>query len=319
MRPDELTQISDRSEKTRHLQINALQIDRAYPANGDLTMKNQTLLFLMTEDTTDAEVHQMAEYASATNAHLVCFVLSRMPTQPMNAHGAFPYGGYEISDIWVEEVNGTRERLKMRKDALEALLQAEGVSGDVQVALSNQADVRLVVARRALVCDVAIVSESLRATEDGLFRPAVFGVLFDAPIGLMLNATPMSVPKRIFVAWDTELPASRAIHAALPLLKKADEVIVGSFDPIASELEDGENPGSDLAKWLSHYGCNVTINQYASGGEIIGAAIQRRAVEVGADLVVMGAYGKSRLRELVFGGTTHHMMRQTETPVFLAH
>lgn len=282
-------------------------------------MKNRTLLFLMTEDTTDAEVHQLAEFASGGNAHLVCFVLSRMPIQPINAHGAFPYGGYEISDLWVEEMNGTRERLIARKDELEALLQAESVSADVQIALSSQSDIRAVVARRALVCDVAIASATLRAAEDGLFRPAIYGVLFDTPIGLMLNATPMSAPKRVFVAWDTELPASRAIHAALPFLKEAEDVIVGSFDPVAAALEDGENPGSDLAKWLSHHGCRVTINQYASGGEIIGAAIQRRAVEVGADMVVMGAYGKSRLRELVFGGTTHHMLIQSDTPVFLAH
>ncbi|OAN77314.1 hypothetical protein A8B78_14390 [Jannaschia sp. EhC01] len=282
-------------------------------------MKNRTLLFLMTEDTADAEVHQMAEYAVSENAHLVCFMLSRMPTQPMNAHGAFPYGGYEISDHWVEEVNSARDRLKARQDALEALLQAEGVSAEVQVALSSQPDVRVVVARRVLVCDVAIASKSLRVAEDGLFRPALYGVLFDAPVGLMLNATPIATPKRIFVAWDTELPAARAIHAALPLLKQADEVIVGSFDPVAQEYEDGENPGSDLAKWLSHHGCQVTVNQYPSGGEIIGAAIQRRAAEIGADLVVMGAYGKSRLRELVFGGTTHHMIIQTETPVFMAH
>lgn len=282
-------------------------------------MNHQTLFFLMTEDTTDAEVHQMAEYAGTTDAHLVCFVLSRMPSQPINAHGAFPYGGYEISDLWVEEMNDSNERLIARKDALEALLQAEGVSADVQVALSSQADVRTVVARRALVCDVAIASEALRTAEDGLFRPALYGVLFDAPIGLMLNATPFSAPKRIFVAWNTDLPASRAIHAALPLLKEAEEVIVGSFDPIAAEFEDGENPGSDLAKWLSHHGCKVTVNQYTSGGEAIGAAIQKRAAEVGADLVVMGAYGKSRVRELVFGGTTHHMIAQSDTPVFMAH
>lgn len=282
-------------------------------------MKNQTLLFLMTEDTQDAEVHQMAEYASTESAHLVCFLLSRMPTQPINAHGSFPYGGYEISDQWVEELSDTRARLMARKDALEALLQGEGVSGELQIALSGQTDIRFVVARRALVCDVAIASKSLRDAEDGLFRPTIYGVLFDTPIGLLLNATPMASPKRVFIAWDTELPASRAVHAALPLLMAADEVIVGSFDPNAVELEDGENPGSDLAKWLSHHGCNVTINQYPSGGEIISAAITRRSAEVGADLVVMGAYGKSRLRELVFGGTTRDMIEQTKTPVFMAH
>lgn len=282
-------------------------------------MRNQTLLFLMAEDTQDSEVHQMAEYASAVDAHLVCFLLSKMPTQPMNAHGAFPYGGYEISKFWVEEMNATRKRLKGRKDELEALLQSEGTSGDVQIALSAQVELQSIVARRALVCDVAIASRGLREAEGGLFHPAIYAVLFDTPIPLMLNATPMIQPKRIFAAWDTELPASRAMHAALPLLSAADEVIVGSFDPDMTETADGENPGSDLAKWLSRHDCNVTINQYPSGGEMIGAAIQRRATEVGADLVIMGAYGKSRLRELVFGGSTRSMIEQTKMPVLMAH
>lgn len=282
-------------------------------------MKHQTILFLMTEDTPDGEVHQLAEYAAGEDARLVCFVLSHMPTQPINAHGAFPYGGFEISDQWVEEVGNTRERLKSKRDHLEALLQSEGVSGDIQMALTAQADIRAVVARRALVSDIAVVAKDLRTAEGGLFRLATYGVLFDTPIPLLLNATPMKAPKRIFVGWDTDLPAARAIHAALPLLKAADEVVIGSFDPFAEAALDGENPGSDLAKWLSHHGCCVKLNQYPSGGEPIGAALQHRAAEVGADLIVMGAFGRSRLREVVFGGTTRTMIEQTAMPVFMAH
>lgn len=282
-------------------------------------MKNQTILFLMTEQTTDAEVRQMAEYATEEAARLVCLLLSRMPTQPLNAYGSFPYGGFEVSDQWVEELGSTRERLKGHVEKLEALLQAGNASGEVQVVLSGQADVRAEVARRAMVCDVAIASTTLRDADHGIFNDTAYSILFESPIPLMLNATPMHNPKRIFVGWDTNLPAARAIHAALPLLVKADEVILGSFDPIAVEHEDGEDPGADLAKWLSHHGCKVTLNQYSSGGDWIGSAIQKRAAEVGADLIVIGAFGKSRLRERVFGGTTRTMLDQTEMPVFLAH
>lgn len=282
-------------------------------------MKNQTLLFLMTEDTPDSEVRQVAEYAAADSARLVCLLLSTMPTQPMNAHGAFPYGGIEISDQWVAEVNETRQRLTDRMAALKDTLTAVGVSGNVQIALAAHSDIRAEVARRAFVCDVAIASQSIRSGANGFFRDVAYSVLFETPIPLMLNATPLRRSAHLFVAWDTQLPAARAVHTALPMLIKADEVIIGSFDPIAVEKEDGEDPGADLAKWLSHHGCKVTLNQYPSGGEPIADAILHRATEVGADMVVMGAFGKSRLRERIFGGTTQSMIEQTDMPVFLAH
>jgi len=282
-------------------------------------MTKQTLLFLMTEQTTDAELRQIADHAATQSSRIVCLLLSKMPTQPMNAYGALPYGGFEISDQWVEELGQSRERLKAHVDRLEALLQSQGISGEVQVVLSGQADVRSEIARRAMVCDVAIASAALRDAEGAIFNDAAYSVLFESPIPLMLNATPMKTPTRIFVAWDTQLPAARAIHAALPLLVQAEEVILGSFDPTATEHADGEDPGADLAKWLSHHGCKVTLTQYSSGGDRIGTAIQKRAAEVGADLIVMGAFGKSRLRERVFGGTTRTMIDQAGMAVFLAH
>ncbi len=282
-------------------------------------MNRQSLLFLMTEETPDAEIRQMAAYAADHEGRLVCCVVSQMPVQTVTAYGAVPYGGWDVSDQWVQEVSDARARLAKRAGALEALLQAENAAGDVQIALCNAPDLRTQVARRALVCDVAIAARDLRDVPDGLFRAAAYGVLFDTPIPLILNATPMSTPKRIFVGWDTDLPAARAIHAALPMLITADEVVIASFDPEAVEAVDGENPGSDLATWLGHHGCTITVNQYPSGGEAIGAAMQHRAAELGADLIVMGAYGRSRMRELVFGGTTRTMIEQTEIPVLMAH
>ncbi|MFY0312091.1 universal stress protein, partial [Leisingera sp. D0M16] len=91
------------------------------------------------------------------------------------------------------------------------------------------------------------------------------------------------------------------------------------FDPDLTDERDGEDPGTDAAAWLSHHGCNVTVSQFPSGGRDVGPAIQDRAREAGADLVVMGAYGHSRLREAVFGGTTRTMIEQTELPVLFAH
>lgn len=282
-------------------------------------MRNQTVLFVMNEATTDGEARQIAAHAAGQNSRLICLILSMVPTYPLSSFGVLPYGGVDVAPGWAEEIAQQRKMLRKRSEAIQAILESEGTSGDVHAVSCVPSDVRSVVARRALVCDAATVSQSLRNDDPDAFHAAVNGVLFESPIPLVLNGLPLDQPECVFLAWNTELPASRAAHAALPMLKAAKEVIIGSFDPIATELQDGEDPGADLAKWLSHQGCTVTINQYPSGGEEIGACIRHRATEVGADLVVMGAFGRSRLQQFVFGGTTRSMTEQTAVKVLMAH
>lgn len=282
-------------------------------------MENQTLLFLMSDQTTDDEVRAFAQMAASQNARLMCLMISLAPSYPVSAFGALPYAAPEVSSEWVNALTASRERMKERGDTIEAILQAEGTSGDVQVVQCNPIDIRTLVARRALVCDMVFLSDGMRSVDVDIFHSACYGVLFNSPAPLLLNTQAMPKPKRVFIAWDTELPASRAVHAALPVLKAAEDVFIGIFDPEATQAQNGEDPGADLAKWLSHHGCNVTVNQYPSGGTEIATNIQRRAQEIGADIVVMGAFGRSRLRELVLGGTTRSMLHQTDTPVLMAH
>ncbi len=282
-------------------------------------MKNQTVLFVLNEATPDSEARKMAAHAAEQNCRLICLIFSMVPTYPISSYGVLPYGSLDVAPGWAEEIAQQRKLLKKKSEALQTILENEGTSGDVHAVSCVPSDVRNIVARRSLVCDVATVSQSLRDDDPDAFQAAVNGVLFESPIPLVLNGLPLDQPKCVFLAWNTELPASRAAHAALPILKRAKEVIIGSFDPVATEMQDGENPGSDVAKWLSHQGCNVTINQYPSGGEEIGACIRHRATEVGADLVVMGAFGRSRLQQFVFGGTTRSMTEQTTVKVLMAH
>ena len=282
-------------------------------------MKNQTILFVMSDQAPDKDITGLLDEAAAQNARVVCLILAMAPTYPIGAYGALPYGAMDVPSNWVEEVTSSREALKTRRDEVEALLQKAGVSGDVQAVHTVPADVRDVVARRALVCDVATVAASLRDENADVYRAATYGILFDSPIGLMLNGSPLARPKQIFLAWNAELSSARAIHTVLPMLKVAEEVHIAVFDPKTQAGDAGEDPGADLARWLSHHGCTVTVNQYPSGGGDIATALQRRASEVGADLVVMGAYGHSRMREFVFGGTTRTLLEQAETPVLMVH
>jgi nucleotide-binding universal stress UspA family protein len=281
-------------------------------------MKNNTTLFILTQSTPDNVIAEVAEASAQDQTHLSCLVLGLMPAAPFYAYGVMPYGGVTVPDTWTEAVSEAKQAQTKRINEIEAILAKSGVSGEVDSILCSTSDVRHAVAQRARVSDLVYLAPDIRDTSD-LMREASHGVLFQSPVGLMLNASPSITPERIFVAWDSSKAASEAIHVALPYLKDAKEVVIGCFDPVTVQDADGADPGTDLAAWLSHHGCKVTLSQYPSGGREIGLCIQDRAREIGAELVVLGAYGHSRMVQAVFGGTTRSMMDQEKLPVLLAH
>jgi nucleotide-binding universal stress UspA family protein len=281
-------------------------------------MKKSTVLIVANQDTPDKMVSALAESASQERIHITFLLLGMMPALPGYAYGATPYGGMSLPENWAELTDEARKTQSERVQQVEAILADSGASGDVQSVLSATLDIKHLVASRARVCDMVHIAPNLRDTPD-LMREAIYGTLFQSPAGLILNGTPSLQAKRIFIAWDSSKPASTAAHVALPYLKDAEEVVIGCFDPVVSQEQDGADPGVDLASWLSHHGCKVTVTQYPSGGIEIGQCIHDRAKEIGADLVVLGAYGHARMIEAVFGGTTRTMIAQTDLPVLLAH
>lgn len=229
-----------------------------------------------------------------------------------------PYGAIDIADNWGDIVADAQTSQKSRINAIEQLLARSGAAGDVIGALSVVTEVKHHVARVARVSDEAILASNLRDTPEHL-REVASGVLFHSPIGLQINASSNQKYDRVFVAWDSSEAASAAVHVALPYLKAASEVIIGSIDPVMTAERDGQDPGTDLAAWLSHHGCAVTVSQFPSGGRAIDTCIRDRADEVGADIVVMGAYGHARMVQALLGGTTRSMMEQTDLAVLMAH
>jgi nucleotide-binding universal stress UspA family protein len=281
-------------------------------------MNRRTILFVMNTDTPDDQISQAAEAAARDDDHLLCLLLGSSPALPMYAYGVPPYGSMNIPENWNELLAEAQQKQKDREQAIEALLAKSNASGEVQSAMCVTIDVKHHVARCARVSDEAHFAANLRDTPDFL-REAASGILYHSPIGFRLNGAPMQKSDRVFVAWDSSEAAASAAHAALPHLKEAKEVVIGCIDPVMIADRDGQDPGTDIASWLSHHGCNVTVSQFPSGGREIAQCILARAQEFGADLVVMGAYGHARMIQTVLGGTTRTMMEQTEMPVLLAH
>jgi len=284
-------------------------------------MKNNTILIAIGKNCAERELSKKLEEARNLSGHAAILIIGQTPPYPVFAYGSPAYTAAIIPEEWQQAVSEEGAALKAKAEAVEKVLALHDVSGDVTTICCEPALIPDAVARRAMLCDLAIVTRDLRETPD-IFRQVTYGLLFHSPIGAILpdaNDDDVMTPKRVFVAWNTSLQTARAVHQALPILRNADEVTIATIDPVMTEHRDGQNPGSDVAKWLTHHGCNVVVKQYPSGGLGIGTCIIERSKECGTDLVVMGAYGHSRLRESVFGGTTRTLIEQSDQAVFLAH
>jgi len=126
------------------------------------------------------------------------------------------------------------------------------------------------------------------------------------------------VPKTIVIAWNGQREAARAAFDALPLLQAAENVYILSIVG-AGAARRSETPDLTLAAALSRHGVAATVKQSTVGDTDIGNELLSRLADLGADLLVMGAYGHSRFRELVFGGATRHIARHMTVPTLFSH
>ena len=121
----------------------------------------------------------------------------------------------------------------------------------------------------------------------------------------------------VIVAWDFSRPAARAVADALPLLQKSKRVFVLTITN--EKVIDTRRSSAELAKHLARHGVDVTLDVVDAGGRSIGDAMESYVASRNGDLLVMGAYGHSRLREFILGGATKSALARPPVPVFFSH
>ena len=123
----------------------------------------------------------------------------------------------------------------------------------------------------------------------------------------------LAVGKRILVAWNQSVEAVLAVSAAIPLLQSAEQVVVAS-----SGAENRTGPkSSHLAQYLANW--DIEVEHIHAKGRHVEKDLERAYRETQSDLLVMGAYSRHRLRQLVFGGVTEHMLFKTDIPALMLH
>jgi nucleotide-binding universal stress UspA family protein len=124
--------------------------------------------------------------------------------------------------------------------------------------------------------------------------------------------------RRILVAWNATRESIRAVADALPLLVKAKAVEVLVVDHQRHPEGHGQEPGADIARHLAGHGAQVEVRRVSSGGKDVGSLLLSQAAAFGADLLVMGAYGHTHLREWIFGSVTRTVLYEAGLPVLMS-
>lgn len=123
--------------------------------------------------------------------------------------------------------------------------------------------------------------------------------------------------ERILIAWNRSREAARAVHDALPLLVTAKSAIIMEVNP--DSRRQSHTAGADIAQHLIRHGVKAELAPTTARGIDVSDAILSRAADLGIDLLVMGGYGHSRLREYTLGGVTRHMLQHMTVPVLMSH
>jgi nucleotide-binding universal stress UspA family protein len=126
------------------------------------------------------------------------------------------------------------------------------------------------------------------------------------------------IAENVVVAWDAGREAGRAVVDALPLLRQARRVTVLVINAEQSRRH-GAEPGADIALFLARHGVQVSVNRENSATLEVGPFLLSRLADLDADLLVMGAYGHSRLREIALGGVTRTLLESMTLPVLMSH
>lgn len=275
-------------------------------------MTFRSILSVISVEQGDDDLKLAADLCDGIGAHLSVLILALYAPPPI--------GEYIVSDAWLQERQADLDRLKERTATVTASLAVRETSADVTSDYPEIAWADDIIGRRARYADLTLIGPELLAGGQ-IKGKAIEGALFSSGKPLLIvpeGSRPTLAPKRVLVAWDSRIEASRALRESVGILTGADDVRLALVDPEESEGGHGAEPGADAAAYLARYGIKVTVDRLPSSGHTIAAVLRRHAIDTSAELLVMGAYSHSRLRERIFGGVTRSMLDEPPLPILMA-
>ncbi|MFV2031121.1 MAG: universal stress protein [Gammaproteobacteria bacterium] len=171
----------------------------------------------------------------------------------------------------------------------------------------------------ARYADLLVLGQSNPDDPDNMSEALADNLVLEGGVPCLVvpEAEPVeSIGERVLVAWNASRESARALRDSLPILMQAERVVLLSA---GSESDDEREDRISISNYLALNGINAELRVESGNGAPPGETIVSSASAMNADLIVMGAYGHSRLRELVLGGATRHLLHNMPVPIFISH
>lgn len=254
------------------------------------------------------------QLAQRHGAHLVGVHVQ----EPFNVP-PFAEGAIVMDDLFTAYDTAAKADQAAAAATFQKSVKGSGLSTEWRLA-KGYADVELAV--QARYADIVVLGQT-RPDDESLTPtdlPETIALSTGRPALLVPHiGAPSKVGKTIMLCWNASRESARAASDALPLLREAEKVIVLVVDPRSSNRGHGAEPGADAAAWLSRHGVKVTVQRDVAADADVASVILSRAADHDVDLIVMGLYGHSRMREMVLGGASRTMLSSMTVPVLVAH
>lgn len=271
--------------------------------------------FVATETGLQALLQSATDLAQRFDAHLEVCCLGVDTTQSMGFYAGAP------AIIYQDSIDAAKATADALQDKARDILRGCDIRWSTDSAVLSLGGVASYVGLKARFSDLVVLPLPYGAGRGPQDEVIVESALFegDAPV-LVLPKPGAKLPdfNKVVLAWNQSDEALHATRAALPIMTQAELVNMVIIDPPSHGAERSD-PGGLLAQMLVRHGVQADVSVLARALPRTSDVLRRHLHDQSADLLVMGAYGRSRLREAILGGATRDMLEDTPCAVFLAH
>jgi nucleotide-binding universal stress UspA family protein len=267
-------------------------------------------------DTDEPAIAAAEALAARTEADLSAVLLELTPDPVYTMEGVM------VSTLWAEVLAGARKGFAKEKAALESRAKRGAKPFAVREMMVSAGLAPGAAAVQARHADLTIMLRPGGAPLADYRRDVFEAVLFSSGRPVLLVPPKWRggpIGRKIAVAWNGKREAARALADAAPLFDEADEVVVITVDAKPDADGVGPAPGADICAHLARRGLKVELRNLDGLGRPDAETLIAGAQAWGADLLVMGGYGRARVREMVFGGVTRAVVDAAPLPVFMSH
>lgn len=220
----------------------------------------------------------------------------------------------DVTEKAIARAEVTLGEYRQRADAAGVKFEAQVVEGQVIPILREHSK----------YTDLLMLGQDNPEDPDNASYGLADALLFEGASACMMvpHSGKLAPPgQRVLLTWNASRESARALREALPILKRAETIVVLSSEPDegGSDIARGHPHAAELARFLESHGIETVSSGISDVDMSASDAILGQAADMNADLIVMGAYGHARLREIILGGVTRDLLKQSPVPLFLAH